>query len=138
MATPPYVYLIDDDEDDRDIFQMALKTAMPGVKCSVTCNGIDALAELNSTYRPDYIFIDLNMSRMSGKECLTALKEQPALSDIPAIIYTTSSHYNDIQELEKLGANHYLVKPDSLNKLTFVLKEILSGGQLPYLIQVSA
>ncbi|MFP5439284.1 MAG: response regulator [Bacteroidia bacterium] len=137
MASP-YVYLIDDDEDDRDIFEMALRNAFPDVKCSSICNAIKALEELNNENRPDYIFIDLNMPRMSGKECLTALKGQPALSGIPAIIYTTSSHYNDIQELEKLGANHYLVKPDSLNKLTFVLKEILSGGDLPYLIQVSA
>lgn len=134
----PYVYLIDDDEDDREIFEMALKSAFPGVKCSTVCNGIQALEDLTRPGKPDYVFIDLNMPRMSGRECLSALKANPKFGDIKAIIYTTSSHHTDIQELEKLGANHYLVKPDSLNKLTFVLREILTGENLPYLIQISA
>jgi CheY-like chemotaxis protein len=132
----PFVYLIDDDEDDRDIFQMALRDAMPNAQCHTVNSAVKALEELEHT-KPDYLFIDLNMPRMSGRECLEQIKKCPILSGITSIIYTTSSHHADIDELQKLGANHYLIKPDSINKLIFVLKEIVSGTQLPYLIKIS-
>lgn len=130
----PFIYLIDDDEDDREIFGMAVKNAVPLALFNAYCSGKEALKMLNNSQNPDYIFIDLNMPLMSGRELLKKLRELPQLKDVTTIIYTTSCNPDDVEELKKLGASHYFVKPSSINTLIFVLAEIFSGKALPYLI----
>lgn len=134
----PVVYLIDDDEDDRDIFSIALENARSEAVCLTAKNGPEALKSLNDIKVPDYIFIDLNMPYMSGRECLQEIKKRPMLRDVPAVVYTTSSQIKDANELMELGAAHFLVKPNSMVKLTGILKELLSGTPLPYYINLSA
>lgn len=134
----PVVYLIDDDEDDRDIFSIALERARAEAVCLTAKNGPEALHSLNNIDVPDYIFIDLNMPFMSGRECLAEIKKRPMLRNVPAVIYTTSSHSKEADELMELGAAHFLVKPNSMGKLTEVLKELLTGAPLPYFINMSA
>lgn len=128
------VYLIDDDQDDREIFALALESAHQEAVYYAAKNGQEALEALTTGTVPDYIFIDLNMPYMSGRECLQEIKKRPMLKDVPAIVYTTSSHSRDVDELMKLGAEHYLVKPNSLAKLTEILHDLLKGEPLPYLI----
>lgn len=134
----PLVYLIDDDEDDRDIFSMAVTEALHGAMCITSKSGNEALEKLNNAVPPDYIFIDLNMPGMSGRECLQEIRSRSQLQNATTIIYTTSAWQKDAEEVQNLGANHYLVKPNSLTKLTAILKNILSGSTLPYFITVSA
>jgi len=133
----PFIYLIDDDEDDREIFGMAVKNAIPTALCNAYCNGTKALNALNNSQKPDYIFIDLNMPLMSGREVLLKIRECPTLQGVNTIVYTTSSNPADVEELKNLGATHYFVKPNSLNTLIFVLRELFSGAALPYLINGS-
>lgn len=135
----PVVYLIDDDDDDRDIFSIALNRAQIDAVCLTAKNGNEALTDLNDAIKtPNFIFIDLNMPHMSGKECLQEIKKRPMLRDIPAVIYTTSSREQEAEELLEMGAAHYLVKPDSLGKLTRVLKELITGSDMPYYINKTA
>lgn len=134
----PLVYLIDDDEDDRDIFSLAIKEALPGIVCITAKNGHEALESLNDAKIPDYIFIDLNMPGMSGRECLQEIRRRPMLQNVTTVIYTTSSRPKDAEELQQMGATNYFVKPNSLSKLIATLKNILSGSTLPYFINVSA
>lgn len=132
--TKTLVYLIDDDEDDRDIFALALEGAHPQATFRAAKSGREALDSLNNEARPNFIFIDLNMPHMSGRECLEEIKKRPMLKDVPAIVYTTSSHAKDIDELLKLGAEHYIVKPNSIVRLTEILRDLLKGDAMPYLI----
>jgi CheY-like chemotaxis protein len=61
--------LVDDDEDDKEIFSLALTEANPSIKCVVASDGHEALSLLrDGSFIPDYIFLDLNMPLMSGKE----------------------------------------------------------------------
>ncbi len=117
--------LIDDDADDREIFGIALEDVDKACKCITAVNGIDAFEKLNDdkTFIPDFIFLDLNMPLMGGKEFLREIKKTPCLSHVPVIIYTTSSYQKDIEETKLLGAAHFLVKPSNINRLT----QILSG-----------
>lgn len=41
---------------------------------------------------PDYIFLDLNRSRLDGKECLVAIKKIDHLKLVLVIIYSTLNH----------------------------------------------
>ncbi|RWW99680.1 response regulator [Flavobacterium cerinum] len=125
-------FLIDDDDDDREIFALALENAHGVSRCIMAKNGVDAVKIVNEAdFIPTYIFIDLNMPLMSGKECLLALKKS-RLSSVPVIVYTTSSNCKDVEETKKLGAAHYLVKPTSVTALTGILSDIFSGITLPY------
>lgn len=127
--------LIDDDEDDRDIFNLALENA-GDYSCVTAENGIEALKMLTEQgISPDYIFIDLNMPFLPGKECLAQIKQNESLANIPAIMYTTSSYEKDAEESRQLGAAHFLVKPASLNSLTAILSKIFSKAELPYYLE---
>lgn len=118
--------LIDDDEDDRELFQISLDDVEQ--KTDLTCaeNGSEALEMLkNGTVIPDYIFLDLNMPQMSGRECLRALKEDIDLSHIPVIIFSTSSDPRDIQETKELGAIAFITKPPRTSELTQILNKFI-------------
>src|SRR5689334_10510776 len=108
------IFIIDDDSDDRDLFREALRETDESVFCQFATDGTSALQTLRKpgTLVPDYIFLDLNMPLMSGKECLIQLKKLPALKDIPIIIFTTSALSEDEEETQRLGATLFFTKPD--------------------------
>jgi CheY-like chemotaxis protein len=68
--------LVDDDEDDRAFFCEAMGTISHNVICVTAEDGVDAFDFLrHSSKLPDFIFLDLNMPRMNGKDCLRELKQ---------------------------------------------------------------
>ena len=96
MSTPTpnrYILLADDDPDDRMLFEEALRDVHAGAKLALTFDGKHLLEylEQNSPPPPDVIFLDLNMPRMNGHQCLEAIKKQPGWSGIPIIIFSTSA-----------------------------------------------
>ncbi len=122
--------LIDDDEDDREFFQLALEDIDKEIEYSGIDSGRKALSVLKQQEPlPDYIFLDLNMPGMSGRECLTELKKDTALKHIPVIIFSTSSDPRDIEETKKLGAIDFITKPSKISDLrnaltTFITKHV--------------
>jgi CheY-like chemotaxis protein len=110
--------LIDDDVDDQEIFMLALTQIGDQFNCLAVNNGYEALQQLKKqSILPDYIFLDLNMPRMNGKECLKELKKNDRLTNIPVIIYSTSSSLNDINDTRRLGAADFITKPFSIKDL---------------------
>ena len=116
--------LIDDDKDDQEIFKLALQDINEHIVCHTVDNGIEGLQLLhsNESFIPGYIFLDLNMPRMSGKDCLAALRNIPRLAEVPVVIYSTSSDPRDIRETKALGATDYIVKQYSLASLKEILR----------------
>jgi CheY-like chemotaxis protein len=116
--------LIDDDRDDQEIFKLALQDVNDEVFCLTADDGIKGLQMLQpeEKFVPTYIFLDLNMPRMTGRDCLNALKSDPLLADIPVVIYSTSSDPKDIQDTKELGAAGYVVKQYSLASLKDILR----------------
>lgn len=133
------VYLIDDKEDDRDIFCYALKAVDPAIQFDYAVSGRDGLNRLKQMPTlPHFIFIDLNMPGMTGLECLEAIKKVPRLKDVPVVIYSGVSNRKYEVRAKELQAAHYLVKPFVTEELTAVLKELLSMQGLPFLLPVNA
>ncbi|RPE14117.1 response regulator [Chitinophaga lutea] len=116
--------LIDDDKDDQEIFKLALQDINEHIVCLTVDNGMEGLQLLrrNESFVPGHIFLDLNMPRMSGKDCLAALRSIPRLAEVPVVIYSTSSDPRDIRETKELGATDYIVKQYSLASLKEILR----------------
>ncbi len=117
-------FLIEDDLDDREFFKSALKTVDESIKLVTVDNGVQALEKLNADalFMPDYIFLDMNMPYMSGKECLAKLREITRLKNVPVVLY---SSIRDFEELANLHATSYVTKPNSVSELVKILSGII-------------
>ena len=121
-----HILLVDDDDDDREFFCDAVESIAPTHECVEAKDGEVALALLNSgMFTPDYIFIDLNMPRVNGLQCLTELKKNEKFSQIPVIIYSTSRRKEDREKALALGAVHFISKPDNHNDLCEAIAYVL-------------
>jgi len=119
--------IIDDDEDDREFFEIALEDANADATCYKAKSCIDALRLLESKeIDPDYIFLDLNMPQVSGRDCLLRLKDSPLLKDIPVIIFSTSNQNHDIEETKHMGAFSFFTKPPKIGDLSDKLSEFIN------------
>lgn len=121
--------IVDDDNDDVELFCEALKEVDHNIECICSTNGEEALNKLNAenALLPDFIFLDLNMPRLNGKQCLRKLKNNQKLRDIPVIIYSTSKLKEDVEETKQLGAASFLTKPNKINDLRNAIASILQG-----------
>jgi CheY-like chemotaxis protein len=121
------IFMIDDDQDDREIFQEAILKCYPYVELNFATDGDEALRILKtSTRNPDVIFLDYNMPRMTGVDCLRALKGREKTRSIPVVMYTTSGDAEDKNVTLMLGADHFMTKPNSFDDLCIELKRVLN------------
>lgn len=127
MQPMPFILIVDDDEDDRDILSSAIHDIDPHIRCLVASNGEEALLglRLNHFPKPDLIFLDLNMPRISGIQLLKELKKDRMLQDIPVVVYSTSKMQDDKFECINLGAVHFITKPTSYKELQRMISDVL-------------
>lgn len=118
--------MIDDDAEDRVMFREALSMIDPMCNLKEVTNCPDALLMLDDPLsHVDYVFIDLNLPGMSGKDCITAMRKFNHLKDTPIFVYTTSENAEDKRVSERVGATGYITKPDSFDEIVNVIKEQL-------------
>lgn len=127
MTEPLICLLIDDDHDDSEMFQLAIERTRIPVDCVVAHNAIQALKLLRDDEEmiPDFIFVDLNMPLMNGRECIIELRKIGKLRDSTIIVYSTSSNKQEIKEMLELGAAHFITKPSDINLLEQALIDCL-------------
>lgn len=112
------LFLVDDDEDDRDFFLSIFDMMRDRVTCETAQNGQLAWERLTQTaYRPDMIFLDLNMPVMNGKAFLAKLKGHADLQKIPVIVLSTSANERTIQDALDAGAADFITKPNKISLL---------------------
>jgi CheY-like chemotaxis protein len=130
MSDSIFCFLVDDDTDDQEIFALAIRETGYNVTCGFAKDGVEAIEKLSSIDPvPHFIFLDLNMPRMNGIQCLKELRKMEVLASVPVIIYSTSSDQRDINETKRLGATDYLIKPSSIRDLTGKLLSILANKE---------
>jgi len=119
--------LIDDDEDDHEIFCAAVKSISPSIDFTTFFDASEALVKLGQMdVPPDVIFLDLNMPIMNGQQFLTLIKKDINLQNIPVIIFTTSSNVSAIRATKDLGAHDFITKPSSFDEIVILLKPLFS------------
>jgi CheY-like chemotaxis protein len=120
------ILYVEDDPDDCELFKEAVRTVSPRALCHVSNTGKDALEYLHETIiSPDYIFLDINLPEMDGRELLKVIKMTAGLKSIPVIMYSTSTYPADKKLCLQLGAAGFITKPNSFSGMCEVLKEFL-------------
>lgn len=121
------IMLADDDADDRLFFKEAFEEVKIKHQIIEFTDGEKLTKHLSDKANPlpDIIFLDLNMPRKSGMECLREIREDERLKDITIAIYSTSSSDDDIENTFVAGANVYIKKPNNFDYLVKILNEIM-------------
>jgi CheY-like chemotaxis protein len=118
------VLLADDDKDDCLLFKEALEELSINASLVVVHDGEQLLQHLEMIIDnlPHVLFLDLNMPRKNGHECLAEIKNHPILRDLRVIIYSTSYDEEKANLLYKIGAHCYIRKPSGFEELKNVLQ----------------
>jgi len=119
-----HCFLIDDDPEEIDIFQLALGELDIVVTCSAFTNCQEALRTLiRQELVPDCIFLDLYMGPTSGKECLNLIINTEIIAQVPTVILSGSINERMAEELKALGAKEFMVKSLTIAGLAEQLKK---------------
>jgi CheY-like chemotaxis protein len=123
-----HIILADDDEDDRMLFTDAFDELKIDTKVNTFNDGVELMNYLNSpdAILPNVLFLDLNMPKKNGIECLYEIKSNDKFNDIAIAIYSTSSSEEHIEETFVQGANIYIKKPSDFTTLKKVLSEVVT------------
>jgi len=121
------ILIVDDDEDDRQLFIESAKEVDENITCITANDGQQALEILKNKENalPDFIFLDLRMPRVSGRNTIEEIKKDTNLCDIPVIIYTTSRQLEDSDELKKMGAAHFVSKPVNPEEIYYLICSVI-------------
>jgi CheY-like chemotaxis protein len=122
-----YILLVDDDPDEHLLFEDALKELKDAPKLSYARDGQQLMQFLDDDKAelPAIIFLDLNMPRMNGFECLQEIRKSSKLNKIPVVIFSTTSQTQAIDKVYEQGANYYIRKPNTFSMLKEVIERML-------------
>lgn len=133
QTSPLKVLLADDDTDDRFFFTRALKEIPIATHLTTVHDGEQLMIYLseNPKHLPDVIFLDINMPRKTGFECVSEIKENKLLKDIFVVMFSTFySRYIDyeqemIKKLHGIGVDDFIRKPHDFEQLKQVILKVL-------------
>jgi CheY-like chemotaxis protein len=126
MKKHRYILLAEDDPDDRELFMEAVAIVDPAIRVSTVENGEKLMDHLRQhEASPDCIFLDLNMPRKGGKECLQEIRNNEKTHNIPVIVYSTSLNARDVDDTFRFGASRFIRKPGTFRELTDLLNSNL-------------
>lgn len=127
---PFHILLADDDEADRLLFNEAFEEMKINTSVKTVNNGEQLMEYLNRTdlVLPHLLFLDLNMPRKNGLECLKEIRSNKAFDDLSIAIYSTSAAERDIEATFISGANVYISKPSDFNVLKLVLEKAVMSA----------
>lgn len=126
-GSQPNVLLADDDRDDCFFFREVLEELGVASILRTVSNGEELMQLLldRPDQLPDILFLDLNMPLKTGMECLSEIKTDNRLKQLPVIIFSTSFKTEVVDMLYDMGAFHYIRKPSEFTNLRKVIKEAL-------------
>jgi PAS domain S-box-containing protein len=120
------ILIVEDDGDDFLLLEEALGDVLHQPQIAHSRDGKDLLQKIDDQAKPDIIFLDLNIPKVNGIDCLKSIRKQDRLNATPVIIYSTSSDVEDIDICYQSGCTLYLIKQTSFKELVKQLKKIFA------------
>ena len=130
---PITILMADDDDEDRMMTKKAwdnsrlandLRFVEDGEELMEYLGRRGEYADPASSPRPGLILLDLNMPKMDGREALREIKSTPELRRIPIVVLTTTKAEEDIFRSYDLGANSFISKPVTFDRLVAIIQQI--------------
>lgn len=122
------VLYADDDPDDLELVKDAFSNYSSNVEVIACNNGIQALSYINNLSPEDptpcLIILDINMPILSGKEVLVRLREKERFSDIPVVLFTTSSQPSDKNFATQYKAG-FITKPIDTKQMAYIADKFI-------------
>lgn len=119
---PLKALIVDDEQPARNIITHYLKS-FPGIDISGECsNGFEALKMIHEV-KPDILFLDIQMPKITGIELLEVLEETPY------VIFTTAYDQYALKAFE-LNAIDYLLKPFSKERFDAAINKVIEKIEL--------
>lgn len=108
MASKKKILVVEDNEDNREIFVFRLQQL--DFEVLVASNGKEAL-EIASRSKPDLIFMDLRMPVMDGWEATRAIRQTEWGRDLPVIAVTAHAMKEEREKALNAGCDEFILKP---------------------------
>lgn len=118
------ILLIDDDDDDCYVFRMLVGEIDETIEVVTAYEG-DRVVALLDQHRPDLVFLDINLPKVNGHDCVRIIKGCSRHQQIPVVMYSSSAYSQDINLSYGLGATLYFTKSGNLSELRQSLQQIL-------------
>ena len=121
------ILLADDDTDDCIFFKEALDELLIKTHLTTVNDGEQLMIYLAETSRKliDVLFLDINMPRKNGFECLAEIKQNEKLKDLPVIIFSTSYDQKVVNSLHESGAHYFIRKPSDFAQFKKIIYHTL-------------
>ncbi len=125
------ILLVEDNPAEARLTTEALGETQVRHEMCLVADGDQATAFLRregvyaDAFRPDLIFLDLNLPGKDGRQVLKEVKSEPFLASIPVIVISNSQAPEDIEEVYRLRANCYLVKPPEIDEFFNMMRRLV-------------
>jgi len=118
------ILLADDDSDDCLFFKKALGELLLSTHLTTVNDGEQLMQQLTNETNvlPHVLFLDLNMPRKNGFECLTEIKLSKKLKQLPVIVFSTSFEQEVVYQLYKNGAQYFIRKPSEFSQFKNIIQ----------------
>lgn len=121
-----FILLVEDDPDDVELMQEALKTATIDYTIKIVNQGDKVMSYLEVCNNfPSVIILDLNIPKLHGREVLNLIKTSERFKRIPVAILTTASSQKEKEQCLHAGADTFLTKPSTVDGFNQTIKAIL-------------
>lgn len=128
-----YILIVDDERDDHFFLRKAISDVIPQAIIESLYDGAEALEYLeNCVAMPNLIFMDLNMHKVSGRDAIIAIRKNPALSNVPIVVLTTSRREDEKTDVLKCGANEFYSKPYNPKDLKAIVTDVRDKWLVEY------
>ena len=127
QTAEPYILIVDDDPEDRQVFSSEFIHQNPGIAVEHIESGLELLGFLNecpSDRFPAMIILDYQMPDLNGPQILQALATDDRYKPIVKVMWSTSCRVKDMEECKQLGAADYLVKPGTMEELKKAVHQV--------------
>ena len=123
-----HILLADDDKDDCLFFEEALAEMRVSAILTAVHDGEELMQFLHtlSGTLPDILFLDQNMPRKNGFECLAQIKLNKKLRKLPVVIFSTSYEKEVVNLLYDNGAHYFIRKPSLFAQFKKIILYVLT------------
>ena len=122
------ILLADDDTDDCIFFKKALEGFLLSTQLTAVHDGEQLMQLLTNEpiELPHVLFLDLNMPRKNGFECLSEIKLSEKLKQLPVVIFSTSFEQEVVNLLYKNGAQYFIRKPSKFSQFKNIIQHTIT------------